>query len=56
MGYKICPYCGATLDPEEKCDCRNEKSYGDPDRDRMKRERQAYEEAEMEDKEYEYII
>lgn len=24
MGYKICPYCGAALDPEEKCDCREE--------------------------------
>ena len=20
--YKTCPYCGAHLDPEEKCDCR----------------------------------
>lgn len=19
--YKICPYCGAALDPGEKCDC-----------------------------------
>lgn len=24
MGYKICPYCGAALDPGEKCDCREE--------------------------------
>lgn len=24
MGVRICPYCGAYLDPEEKCDCRNE--------------------------------
>lgn len=22
MGEKICPYCGAHLDPEEHCDCR----------------------------------
>lgn len=22
MGYKVCPYCGAYLDPDEKCDCR----------------------------------
>lgn len=22
--YKICPDCGATLDPGEKCDCRAE--------------------------------
>ncbi len=24
MGYKICPYCGAHLDPDERCDCRDE--------------------------------
>lgn len=24
MGYKICPYCGAALDPGETCDCREE--------------------------------
>lgn len=24
MGYKTCPYCGASLDPGEKCDCREE--------------------------------
>lgn len=23
--FKVCPYCGGTLDPEEKCDCRDEK-------------------------------
>lgn len=22
--YSICPYCEATLDPGEKCDCREE--------------------------------
>ena len=22
--YKICPDCGASLDPGEKCDCRGE--------------------------------
>lgn len=22
MYYHICPYCGAALDPAEKCDCR----------------------------------
>lgn len=21
MGERICPYCGAHLDPEERCDC-----------------------------------
>lgn len=24
MGYKTCPYCGAHLDPDEACDCREE--------------------------------
>ena len=24
--YKICPYCGAALDPGERCDCRKEKA------------------------------
>ena len=22
--YHICPHCGATLDPGEKCDCQKE--------------------------------
>jgi len=22
--YRICPYCGAALDPGERCDCREE--------------------------------
>ncbi len=25
MYYHTCPYCGANLDPEETCDCREEK-------------------------------
>lgn len=24
MGYRICPYCGASLDPGERCDCQDE--------------------------------
>ena len=24
MRYKMCPYCGAALDPGETCDCRDE--------------------------------
>lgn len=23
--YKTCPYCGASLDPAERCDCNKEK-------------------------------
>lgn len=23
--YRICPRCGAHLDPEETCDCQNER-------------------------------
>lgn len=34
----------------------NEIEYGIPNRARMKRERQAYEEAEREDRENEYIV
>lgn len=26
MGNNICPYCGAHLDPGEHCDCRDEES------------------------------
>ena len=22
--YRICPYCGAALDPGERCDCRED--------------------------------
>lgn len=25
MIYRICPGCGAHLDPGERCDCQNEK-------------------------------
>lgn len=29
MYYKSCPYCGANLDPNEKCDCQESISeYG----------------------------
>jgi len=24
MQYNICPYCGANLDPGERCDCQDE--------------------------------
>ena len=25
MYYKECPFCGCNLDPEEKCDCQDER-------------------------------
>ena len=25
--YKLCSYCGAALDPGEKCDCQTERLY-----------------------------
>lgn len=25
--FKICPRCGAHLDPGESCDCRRERNY-----------------------------
>lgn len=29
--YRTCPYCGASLDPGEKCDCQDkEKECGLP--------------------------
>ena len=26
MNYRICPNCGAALDPGERCDCKEEKN------------------------------
>lgn len=23
--YRVCPHCGAALDPGERCDCKDEK-------------------------------
>lgn len=30
MLYKTCPLCGANLDPNERCTCREEKKEGRP--------------------------
>ncbi len=30
MVYKKCPYCGASLDPNERCDCQNKKNGAAP--------------------------
>lgn len=27
MYYWTCPFCGANLDPNEKCDCENNKNF-----------------------------
>jgi len=29
--YRICPYCGAALDPGEICDCKKEAAPGEED-------------------------
>ena len=26
--YNVCPYCGANLDPDEKCDCNKKVRNG----------------------------
>ena len=28
MFYRVCPYCKATLDPQEKCDCQDYHQIG----------------------------
>ncbi len=33
MYYHTCPYCGANLDPEEKCDCSREENKNDDQSD-----------------------
>ena len=30
MQYRTCPYCGANLDPCERCDCQDEKKEAAP--------------------------
>ena len=33
MGYRICPECGAHLDPDERCDCqRPPEDYPDSEK------------------------
>lgn len=31
MFYKVCPHCGSNLDPNERCDCQQEKR-NEPDK------------------------
>lgn len=35
--YRICPLCGAALDPDEKCDCK--QGYDKNDKSKKKEER-----------------
>ena len=38
MGFKICPYCGAHLDPGEECDCRRGEEIDRTETDDDKKE------------------
>ena len=38
MYYTTCPYCGAHLDPGEKCDCREEKTAKVSRREEIRKE------------------
>ena len=40
--YNICQYCGGTLDPGEKCDCREEPMYGGIQKRSLTEERKPY--------------
>lgn len=37
--YHICPYCGASLDPGERCDCLEEKQSRKRARKRQRKKR-----------------
>lgn len=37
MNYRICPSCGAALDPGEHCDCRDIKKSQAPKKKRKKK-------------------
>lgn len=45
VGYRICPYCNARLDPDERCDCREEAELQQEDihSKHNKKEEQHYE-------------
>lgn len=30
--YKVCPYCGSTLDPGERCECQERKETEDKEK------------------------
>lgn len=34
--YRICPYCGCNLDPDEKCDCREREEESKKQKEEMK--------------------
>lgn len=37
MNYRICPSCGAALDPGERCDCRDIEKSQAPKKKRKKK-------------------
>ena len=39
--YHICPYCGASLDPGERCDCLEEKAEQKKSQETTKKEKRA---------------
>lgn len=38
MGYRICEYCGAALDPGERCDCQAETKIKENEQSDLSRE------------------
>lgn len=36
MMYRVCPHCGANLDPNEKCDCQEKKASTVTPQERVK--------------------
>lgn len=44
--FYTCPYCGAALDPGEKCDCENEKEQKEDESNRREDESNGREQSE----------
>lgn len=39
MCYKVCPICGARLDCGERCDCQDEDSNSEPQKQKDEKEK-----------------